>query len=409
MKIVADFHIHSKYSRATSKGMDIENLAKYAKIKGINLLGTGDFTYPLWLIELKEKLNEKPNGLFEHNGMNFILTAEVCNIFSKHGKSKRIHNIIFAPSFEVAEKINSKLERYGNLMADGRPMLSLAAKDLVNMVLSISEDCLIVPAHVWTPWFSVFGSMSGFDSIEECFEEHAKDIYCLETGLSSDPAMNWRLSNLDKCTLISNSDSHSPSKIGREANVLDTKLEYKAIINMLKKKDKKKFLFTVEFFPEEGKYHYDGHRNCQVRFSPSQTKEHRGVCPACNKPVTVGVMNRVDRLADREPGFIPEDNIPFRNMIRLEEIVAQVRGKAPDSQLVQTEYKSIVQRFGNEFGVLFDIPEDELVGSLPMQIAHAIINVRNSKVNILPGYDGVYGKIELPKEDDKKEEQLTLF
>jgi uncharacterized protein (TIGR00375 family) len=250
--------------------------------------------------------------------------------------------------------------------------------------------------------------MSGFDSVEECFEEYAKDIYCLETGLSSDPAINWRLSALDRYTLISNSDSHSPSKIGREANVFDAKMDYLEILDILKKKDKKRFLFTVEFFPEEGKYHYDGHRICNVRFSPDETRKNKGLCPACKKPITVGVMNRVDELADRKAGFVPGNSIPFKNMIPLEEIIAQVRAKSRDSQTVQTEYKAILQRLGNEFEVLLDIPGEKLLDSLPAQIARAIINVRKGNVKILPGYDGVYGKIELPKED-KQEEQLTLF
>ncbi|MBM3253354.1 MAG: hypothetical protein FJZ16_03800 [Candidatus Omnitrophica bacterium] len=821
MRIIADFHIHSKYSRATSKDMDIENLSKYAKLKGINLLGTGDFTYPLWLIELKEKLTQKGYGLFEYDGVNFILTVEVSNMFSKSGKSKRVHNIIFVPTFEVADKINSRLERYGNLMADGRPMLGLSCAELVRIIFDINENCIVVPAHClfpdtlihtkdglkrikdvlkgdlvythklnykrvtqrlkrayngkiyhirpyyfreglrttpehpfyiiktykqcrwiggicrpscskinkckrryfkdyqpqwiqakdiaqgdvilfprfknkikdvetlkisdflkkeeyvlandkiypqgyrvnrlenvikidkdfcrlsgyfisegytngrdclsfsfnsreldyikdvkqlmkdifnislsnmqvkkgvngvelifyskillklfsklfyannlnkrayskrlpnwmlklpfekqveilkgwwrgdtgytssrilmnqmkiillrlgiipsiridskeaykrrgkhkigkreidiqhdnfqfsnlsifqnnhglleddcfkefktkskrkhgwideryiyipirdievmkykgevynleveennsyvaefaiihncWTPWFALFGSMSGFDKIEDCFEEQTPKIYALETGLSSDPAMNWRLSQLDKYTLISNSDSHSPSKIGREANAFDAEMDYLEILDILKKKDKRQFLYTVEFFPEEGKYHYDGHRLCNVRFSPQETKKNKGLCPVCRKPVTVGVMNRVDELADREIGFVPQNSIPFKNMIPLEEIIAQVRGKSPDSQVVQTEYKSILQRLGNEFEVLLDIKEERLLNSLPIQIARAIINVRRGNVNILPGYDGVYGKIELPQEDDKQEKQLTLF
>lgn len=389
--------------------MDIENLSRYAKLKGINLLGTGDFTYPLWLIDLKEKLTPKGYGLFEYDSVNFILTTEISSIYSKGGKTKRVHNMIIAPTFEVVDKINSRLERIGNLMADGRPILGLPCRDLADIVLSISKDCLIVPGHIWTPWFSIFGSMSGFDNVKECFEDYADQIYALETGLSSDPEMNWRLSQLDKYTLISNSDSHSPSKIGREANVFDAKMDYLEIIDILKKKDRKRFLFTVEFFPEEGKYHYDGHRLCGVRFSPEDTKKHKGICPKCGKSVTVGVMNRVDELADRKQGFVPENSIPFKNMIPLEEIIGRIRGKSPDSQTVQTEYKTILQRLGSEFEVLLDIPDDKLTGSLPSQVATAIINVREGRVNILPGYDGVYGKIELPKEEDKKEKQMTLF
>ncbi len=408
MKFIADFHIHSKYSRATSPNMNIKTLSEYAKLKGISLLGTGDFTHYLWLEELKNTLKDSGNSLFEYNGVNFMLTGEVSSIYSKNGKVRKIHNVIFVPSFDIADKINSALSGYGNIAYDGRPIIGIDAKDLAEVLFGISKDIFLVPGHIWTPWFSLFGSKSGFDSIEECFEEYTKDIYALETGLSSDPSMNWQWSKLDRFSLISNSDSHSPQKIGREANVFNTEMSYKAVTDALKKKDKNKFLYTIEFFPEEGKYHYDGHRLCEIRFSPEETKKHNGICPKCKKPVTVGVMNRVNELADRKAGFVPGNSIPFKNMIPLEEIIAQVRAKSRDSKTVQTEYKAILQRLGNEFEVLLDIPGEKLLDSLPVQIARAIINVRKGNVNILPGYDGVYGKIELPKED-KQEAQLTLF
>ncbi|MCM8765260.1 MAG: endonuclease Q family protein [Candidatus Omnitrophica bacterium] len=276
MRIIADFHIHSKYSRATSKDMDLDHLVEYAVLKGINLLGTGDFTHFLWLEELREKLKPLSYGLYGYKGINFFLTTEVANIYFQNGRMRRIHNIIFAPDFETIDKINEDLSHYGSLSSDGRPMLGLSAENLVEIVLGINKDCLIVPGHIWTPWFSLFGSESGFDSIEECFGKYTRDIYALETGLSSDPAMNWRISSLDKFTLISNSDSHSPTRIGREANVFEAKLDYLEILDILKKKDKTRFLFTVEFFPQEGKYHYDGHRNCQVRFSPQETLKFKG-------------------------------------------------------------------------------------------------------------------------------------
>ncbi len=410
MEFIADFHIHSKYSRATSKEMDIEHLTHWAKIKGISLLGTGDFTHYLWLEELKEKLKPKNNGLFEYDGVNFILTAEVSNNFYRNGVSKRIHNIIVAPSFETVDKINKALEPSGSLVSDGRPMLSLDAKELVKIVLKIDQDCLIIPAHAWTPWFSVFGSVGGFDSAEECFEEEVKNIFALETGLSSDPAMNWRLSKLDKFCLISNSDSHSPSRIGREANVFNCKLDYKEIMEVLKTKDNQRFLYTVEFFPQEGKYHFDGHRNCEIRFSPEETKKHNGRCPKCGRPVTVGVMNRVDKLADRKIGFTPPKAIPFKSMIPLEQIIADIRQKAVNTVGVEREYQSIIQKLGNEFDILFKIPNEELLKHLTPQIAKGIIKVRNRKVNILPGYDGEYGKIHIFDKDEKEgEKQLTLF
>jgi len=410
MKFVADFHIHSKYSRATSPRMEIKTLSEYAKLKGISLLGTGDFTHHLWLEELKDGLKDSGNGLFEYNGVNFILTGEISSIYSKGGKGRRIHNIVFAPSFKVVDKINSALSGYGNLASDGRPIIGIDAKDLAEVLFGISKDIFLVPGHIWTPWFSLFGSKSGFDSIEECFEEYAKDIYALETGLSSDPGMNWRWSKLDRFSLISNSDSHSPKKIGREANVFDTEMSYKAITDVLKKKDNKKFLYTVEFFPEEGKYHYDGHRVCNVRLNPAGTKKQNNICSVCGKPLTVGVMNRVNELADRAEGFVPEGSIPYKRMIPLGEIIADVLGVGDTSKKVDAEYSAIVPRIGTEFEVLMEIPGRELLKKLPQKIAKAIMNVRNGDVNILPGFDGEYGKIEILKKNDTGgERQLDLF
>jgi len=391
--------------------MDIPHLAEWAKLKGIGLMGTGDFTHPLWLQELKRFLKPSKEGLYEYDGVNFILTAEICNIFSVKGSARRIHNLIFAPSFEAVDKINKELGYIGNLEADGRPMLGLAAEELVKIALAVSPDCFIVPGHAWTPWFGIFGASSGFDSVEECFGKESKNIYCLETGLSSDPAMNWRLSALDKYSLISNSDSHSPQKIGREANIFDCEMSYKEIIGALKKKDKSKFLYTVEFFPEEGKYHWDGHRLCEVRQPPAETKKNNFKCPRCGKPVTVGVMHRVEKLADRPEGFVPENSIPFKNMIPFIEIIAEARGKNAQSQGVEDEYKKLAQRFGGEFNILFDMPQEELKTSLPEKIAQAVINVRQGKVHIIPGYDGVYGQIKIFNEEDvqQKEKQMELF
>ncbi|MBU0476659.1 endonuclease Q family protein, partial [Patescibacteria group bacterium] len=327
MKFIADFHIHSKYSRATSPQMDLENLDKWAKIKGIKVLGTGDFTHPEWFKNLKKKLEPAESGLFKiknkESETRFILTSEISCIYSKGGKVRKIHILVFAPSFEVVEKINKQLSRIGNLKADGRPILGLDAKELAKIVLNASEDCLVVPAHLWTPWFSIFGSKSGFDSIEECFEDYSKYIFAGETGLSSDPAMNWRLSILDKITLISNSDAHSPQKIGREANVFDIEVSYSAICEAIKSKDTQKFLYTIEFFPQEGKYHYDGHRNCNICLSPKESKKYNNLCPNCGRPLTIGVLNRVDILADREDDFKSEGAIPFKSLIPLTEIIAE--------------------------------------------------------------------------------------
>jgi uncharacterized protein (TIGR00375 family) len=410
MKFIADFHIHSKYSRATSPDMNIKTLSEYAKLKGISLLGTGDFTHYLWLEELKNTLKDSGNGLFEYNGVNFMLTGEISSIYSKNGKVRKIHNVIFVPSFDIADKINSVLSGYGNIAYDGRPIIGIDAKNLAEILFGISKDICLVPGHIWTPWFSLFGSKSGFDSIEECFEEYAKDIYALETGLSSDPAMNWQWSKLDRFSLISNSDSHSPQKIGREANVFDTQMSYKAILEALKKKDKKKFLSTIEFFPEEGKYHYDGHRACDIRLSPAETKKNKNICPKCKKPLTIGVMNRVSELADRPEGFVPENSIPYKRMIPLAEIIADTLGVGDTSKSVSAEYRAMIPRLGTELEVLMEISEDKLLKELPIKIAKAIVNVRNGDVNILPGFDGEYGEIEILKEKDSvREKQLDLF
>jgi uncharacterized protein (TIGR00375 family) len=410
MKFIADLHIHSKYSRATSPNMNIKTLSEYAKLKGISLLGTGDFTHYQWLKELKSTLKDSGNGLFEYNGVNFMLTGEVSSIYSKNGKVRKIHNVIFVPSFEAADKINTILSGYGNIAYDGRPIIGIDAKSLAEILFGVSKDVCLVPAHIWTPWFSLFGSKSGFDSIEECFEEYTKDIYALETGLSSDPGMNWQCSKLDRFSLISNSDSHSPQKIGREANIFNTEMSYKAILEALKKKDKKKFLSTIEFFPEEGKYHYDGHRACDVRFSPSETKKNKNICPACGKPITIGVMNRVSELADRPEGFIPENSIPYKRMIPLAEIIADTIGVGDASKAVKAEYQAIVPRLGTELEVLMEFSADKLLKELPINIAKAIIKVRNGNVNILPGFDGEYGTIEILKEKDGLgEKQLNLF
>ena len=387
-------------------------MSYWAKLKGIQLIGTGDFTHHLWLEELRGKLEDKGNGLYEHKGVQFILTSEISCIYSKNNRGYRIHNIIFAPSFKTVDKINDHLSRLGNLASDGRPILGLDAAELARIIFDIDPNCFIVPGHIWTPWFSLFGSASGFDRIEDCFEEQAKNIHCLETGLSSDPAMNWRLSALDRFSLISNSDSHSPSKIGREANVFDCQMSYDEITNTLKTKDKKKFLYTIEFYPEEGKYHYDGHRLCGVVFSPRETKAHKNICPKCGKPLTIGVMNRVDQLADRPDGFKPDNAIPFKNLIPLEEIIADVKGMGKASKAVEQEYRGVLAKFGTEFEVLGRVPEEDLRKGMDSRIAEAIIRTRQGKVHITPGYDGEYGKISIFGADEKPkkhEEQLSLF
>jgi len=421
MKFIADFHLHSKYSRATSKDMDLENLDKWAKIKGIKVLGSGDFTHPEWLKNLKEKLEPAEPGLFKFKNLSsetrFILTTEISCVYSKAGKVRKIHIIIFALSFEIVEKINTHLGWIGNLKADGRPILGLDAKELTKIVLNISEDCLIVPAHLMTPWFSLFGSRSGFDSLKECFEEYSKYIYAGETGLSASPDMLWRMPDGRKITLISNSDSHSPAKLGREANVFEgSELSYQSITNAIKYSRGSspadlRLMYTIEFFPQEGKYHYDGHRLCGISLSPSESKKSGNICPNCGRPLTIGVLNRVEELADRPEGFKPENAIPFKSLVPLGEIIADALGVMSGTKQVEAEYKNLIDKFDSEFNVLIDVSRSELEAVTLPEIAEGIIRVREGKVYIEPGYDGVYGKIKIFSEGEQKtvSRQKTLF
>ena len=417
MKITADFHIHSKYSRATSREMEVNTLALWAEKKGINLLGTGDFTHPQYFAELQGALEPAEKGLYKlrrkNSPVRFILTVEVSNIFSAKGVSKRIHTVLFAPSFEAAEKINQRLASRGKLASDGRPIFGFPVKEIVKIALDASPDCLIVPAHAWTPWFSVFGANSGFDSVEECFEEESKNIFALETGLSSDPAMNWRLSKLDRYTLISNSDSHSPSRIGREANVFDCEMDYFEILRAIREKDRKKILHTIEFFPEEGKYHFDGHRACDLVLAPEESRKLNKVCPRCGKKLTIGVLHRVAELADREEGFVPKNAIPFKNMIPLDEIIADALGQSVNTKAVDQEYEKLVGRIGPELSILFDKSEEELRAVALPKVAEGILRVRDRQVEIVPGYDGVYGKIKILREGETSQaapvRQMELF
>lgn len=405
MRIVADFHIHSPYARAVSKEMTLENLDFWARIKGIDILGTGDFTHPLWIKEIKSKLEPAEPGLYKLRGLTslhevkprvrFVLTSEISSIYSKGGKGRRIHSLIFFPSIESVEKFNAIVGARANLRADGRPIVGIDAKELLKIALDIDRDAFFVPAHVWTPWFSVFGSKSGFNSMEECFDEYTKHIFAVETGLSSDPLMNWRWSHLDKVALLSNSDSHSLRRIGREANIFDTKLSYFDIINAIKSKDPKRFLSTIEFYPEEGMYHYDGHRACKIRFHPSETKKVGNRCPACSRPMTIGVMNRVEELSDRPEGFKRKDAIPYKNMVPLDEIIAEAFGvKSALNKRVQETHGKMIKEFGNELGILFDLPLVNF-SSLQPEIGEGIKRVREGKLFINPGYDGEYGKVKI--------------
>ena len=443
MKTVADFHIHSPYSRAVSKEMTLENLSVWAGLKGIGVMGTGDFTHPKWIQEIKAKLEPAEEGLYvlksqipstpegvagrpygagksqknpksqiPNSETRFILTVEISSIYSKNGRTRRIHNIIFMPSVASAEKFNAALGWRGNLKSDGRPILGLDAKELAKIAFDTDPRAVVVPAHAWTPWFSVFGSMSGFNSLEECFDEYAKNIFAIETGLSSDPAMNWRLSALDRIALLSNSDSHSLHRIGREANVFElASLSYDSIIDAIRTKDPKKFLFTVEFFPEEGKYHYDGHRACKISMSPEETKKVRKVCPKCGKPLTVGVLYRVDELADRPMGARPEGAIPYKNLVQLDEIIAESFGVGTASKRVQTAYHELLGRIGSEFSILIDASDSDLKSAAPPEVCEGIRRVREGKLHIEPGYDGEYGIVKIFTAGERKSitTQKTLF
>jgi uncharacterized protein (TIGR00375 family) len=411
MRFIADFHIHSRYSRATSRDMELEGLALWGKKKGITLLGTGDFTHPTYFAEMRSKLEPFNEGIYvlKHGEREtkFILTGEVSNIFSQGGKLRKVHTLIFAPNLSAVEGINDKLRSLGKLGSDGRPIFGFSAKELVKIVLDISSECLVVPAHVWTPWFSVFGANSGFDSLEECFEEEVKHIFAIETGLSSDPEMNWRLSMLDKITLISNSDAHSLNRLGREANVFDCPLDYGEIIGTIRDKDPRKFLFTIEFFPQEGKYHFDGHRNCGVVFSPLQTKANNYLCPICKKRLTIGVMHRIDEMADREEGYIPSNSIPSIHLIPLEEIIAQSLGVGVGTKAVEGEYERLIRAGGSEFALILDLPPEELKRFASPKVLEGIIRMRQGKIHIVPGHDGVYGKISILSPEDRGEEEVS--
>jgi len=406
--MIADLHIHSRYSRATSQDMIIPKIAEYSKLKGIGMVATGDFTHPEWLKELKKDL-KFGDGVYEYGGIKFILSVEVNNIYTRGGKLRRIHNIIFAPDFETVEKANKYLARYGKLEADGRPILSLDTYDMFKALIDISPDIFIVPSHIWTPWFSLFGSNSGFDSIEECFSDLKDKFFAVETGLSSDPAMNWRLSTLDNYTLVSNSDAHSPSRLGREANVFKEDLNYYQLRDVLKNKDREKFLYTIEFYPEEGKYHFDGHRKCGVRLSPKEARFNNNLCPVCSRNVTIGVLHRVETLSDREEGFVPVDTRPYRNLVPLEEVIAGALGVGRDTVGVKNEYRKLCNIFGNEFEILINVPVDELKNNTQEKIAQGIERARRGDVIINPGYDGEFGQVRIFEEEKLAESQLGLF
>jgi DNA helicase-2/ATP-dependent DNA helicase PcrA len=414
MTVLCDLHLHSKYSRATSRDMDVENLSLWARRKGIQVVGTGDFTHPLWFRELRSKLRPVEDGLYEYGGTRFLLTVEVSSVYPQDGKLRKVHTILLSPSFEVCDRINAVLGRFGNLGTDGRPTLTLSCAKLVEYVMEISPRCLVIPAHAWTPWFSVFGSQSGFDSLEECFQDQVRHVRAIETGLSSDPPMNWRISRLDGITLVSFSDAHSPAKLGREATALEADLSYDGIVEAIRTG---RVAYTIEFFPEEGKYHYDGHRACGIRLHPRETRAREGRCPKCGRPVTVGVLHRVESLADRPEGAAPPGRPPYRNLIPLEEILAEALGQGVGTVRVREEYLKLVERFGGEFAVLMDVPLEELRRVTHPRVVEGIRRMRAGQVHIEPGYDGEFGRIHLFSEaqnpsgppGSEESAQMSLF
>jgi len=416
LRVIADFHIHSRYSRATSKIMTVEEIARSAKIKGLGIIGTGDFTNPKWLKELGEKLVfESDASLYKTKDdsgspMHFILTAEVSTIFPIANKVRKVHHVILAPSIETVFQINERLSKFGDLACDGRPTLNVNAAHMVEEIMEVSGDNMIFPAHAWTPWFGVLGASSGFDSIEECYMDMTKHICALETGLSSNPPMNWRLSKLDSLTLLSNSDSHScwPWRIGREANAFElNKLSYYEIIDTIKSKDKNRLKFTIETDPAYGKYHWTGHRNCHVSLSPQEAMKFGNTCPVCRKKLTKGVEQRVEELADRPTGFRPENAIDFICLLPLSEIVQTVLGvDSPSTQKAWGIYNLLVEKFGSEYSVLIDGSKEDLSLVAGEEIAEAIVRVREGNVQVIPGYDGVYGQLMISK-DRPKDKNLT--
>ncbi|KAA3663143.1 MAG: DNA helicase UvrD, partial [Calditrichaeota bacterium] len=420
MKIIADLHLHSYYSRATSKNLNLEHLAKWAQLKGIDVVGTGDFVHPGWLKELQEKLEPAEDGLFKLKDeflqttqpevpascaapVRFMLTVEISNIYKRLDKVRKIHNILFAPHFEAALTIQAKLDAIGNIHSDGRPILGLDSRDLLEITLEADDHAFLVPAHIWTPWFSALGSKGGFDRMADCFADLTEHIFAVETGLSSDPMMNWRLSQLDPYILISNSDAHSPQKLGREATVFDTDLSYYAMYEAMKNPANEGLVSTIEFFPEEGKYHFDGHRKCDMRLHPRETEKYNGLCPQCGKPVVVGVMSRVEELADREEGVKAPRSRPYFSLIPLPEIIAEAEQKGPNTKTVQAVFNRMVHKIGNEMFILQDAPLEDIAKAGGPIVSEAIHRMRNGDVNIAAGYDGEFGVIKIFNDEERQE------
>lgn len=404
---IADLHIHSRYSRATSKDCTPEYLDLWARKKGIHLVGSGDFTHPAWREELREKLKRDENGLYvlkdsyrmhEESASDdriprFAITGEISCIYKQEGKVRKVHSLILLPDLEKAEVISGKLEEIGNLHSDGRPILGMSCHDLLELILELCPEAIYVPAHIWTPHFSMFGAFSGFDSVEECFGDLTEHIHAVETGLSSDPPMNWRVSALDRFQLISNSDAHSPGKLGREANLLDTELSYRGLKEALE--TGKGLVGTIEFFPEEGKYHMDGHRKCGLCLRPKETASYQGICPVCGKKITIGVSHRIEQLADRPEHYKKPDGKMFESLIPLPEVIGAAVGHSPASKGVQRQYQELTAKLGAEFEILRNVPVEEIRHIAGSLIAEGVERLRAGQVKWSPGFDGEYGKVQI--------------
>lgn len=407
MRVVADLHVHSRFSRACSQLLTLENNALWCHKKGVNVLGTGDFTHPEWFKEIESQLVDAEPGMYRlasgnNPDVRFVMTSEVSQIYKRGGKTRRIHNLIFAPSRDVVRRINAWLVESGfNVKSDGRPILGLDSEELYKRLKDIDENIVLCPAHVWTPWFALFGSKSGFDSIEECFGEMSKEIFALETGLSSDPCMNRRWSHLDGIALISNSDAHSPQNFGREANVCEipeTELSFMLLMSAIKSRDANRFLYTIEFFPEEGKYHIDGHAPCAFYCEPAETRRLGGKCPRCGSAITVGVLSRVEQLADRpQEKNIMHGHVPYKSIIPLPEVIGLALGKKPQAKRVQEVYEHMITHGGNEFSLLLDAGVQDLCAISDERVADAIVRMREGKISWRAGYDGVFGEPQFQK------------
>ena len=418
MRYIADVHLHSRFARATSKTLNPENLYRWSRLKGLTVVGTGDFTHPVWVEELRDQLEPAEEGLFQlrpdlrknvdaelpaacRGETRFVLSVEISLIYKKNGKTRKIHHVVLMPSFDAVARLNARLGAIGNLTSDGRPILGLDSRDLVEICLEACDEVLFIPAHIWTPHFAVLGASSGFDTLDECFEDMLPHIFAVETGLSSDPPMNWRLSMLDDYAIVSNSDAHSPQKLAREATCFDAELSFRGMYEALRDRDPTRFIGTLEFYPEEGKYHFDGHRKCDVCWKPAQTLGAAGLCPVCGRKLTVGVLHRVERLADRAEGDRPEVAMPYENLIPLPEVIGSVLQVGPTSKRVQAAYETMLATHGPELHILREMPVEELAKTGDPLIAEGIRRMREGEIHIAPGYDGVYGKIQVFSDEDR--------